>query len=328
MNPMFPPGKGPGRHSISPGLMAIILMLISAVFSSAAGAAIRQLVQELHFFEVVFWRIALTLPLILPLLWREGVGHLSIRRLTPYLWRSILMLASMVSWYWALVEISLAEATALSFTAPLFATILAALFLSETVRVRRWSATAIGFLGALIIIRPDPAAFSPGALLALTSSALSAVSIIIIKRLTRSESPVAILGITGLISLPIAALPAIFFWQGPDWADWPLLLLMAGSALAGQWCFTHACSLADASALMPYDYSRLISAALIGYVAFGELPDAYTWAGAAVIAGSAVYIAHREAKLRSAVQAATHAVAASSEAAQIALPAVMKEPRS
>jgi drug/metabolite transporter (DMT)-like permease len=266
----------------------------------------------MHPFETAFFRNLFGLAFMLPWLVRAGLGTLRTRRLALYAWRSALGLASMLCWFAALALIPFAEAVALSFTTPLFATIGAALILGERVRARRWTATLVGFAGVLVILRPGSVALDWGAALAIASMALSAAIALIVKNLTRTEHPDAIATYMVLMMTPMSLVPALFVWSWPDPAIWPWLVAMGAMGSFGHMCFLRSFALAEASAVMPYDYTRMIFASVIGYIAFAEAPDEWTWAGAAIIAGAAIYIARREALLRQ--TAATVAAASAGDA--------------
>jgi drug/metabolite transporter (DMT)-like permease len=185
--------------------------------------------------------------------------------------------------------------------------------LHEVVRARRWTATIVGFIGVLIIVRPDvagtvPGAFGLGAGLAILSALTSAVLTIIVKNLARTEPSDAIVTYMVLLLTPMSLVPAAFVWQWPTADQWPWLVAMGMLGSFGHMCYMRAFAIADASAVMPYDYTRLLFAAAIGYLAFAEVPDLWTWVGAGVIALSAIYIAHRETVRRQST--ATQAAAA------------------
>jgi len=197
----------------------------------------------------------------------------------------------------------LAEATALSFTAPIFTSVLAVLLLGEVMRLRRWTATVIGFLGAVIILRPGVAAIEPAALLAVATAAVWASSTILIKVMARTESAGAITTYMVLLTTPMTLAAALFVWQNPTLGQlgWAALLGAAGST--GHFCMSRALASADATVVAPFDYLRLPTVALIAFIAFGEVPGMWVWVGGAVIAASSIYIAQREARARGAPDA-------------------------
>lgn len=289
-------------------VMAALWMVGSAIFFSGLSALIRQLGQEMHPFEVAFFRNLFGFLFMVPWLMRIGFGVLRTKRLGMYTWRSLLSLASMLAWFSALPLMPFEQAVALSFTAPLFATVGAALILGETVRARRWSATAVGFLGVLVIVRPGFGdGLGIGAMLAILSSMISAGLTLIVKDLSRTEPSDAVVTYMVLLLTPMSLIPAAFVWQWPLAEQWPLLVAMGALGSLGHMCLMRSFALADASAVMPYDYTRMLFATLIGYFAFAEVPDLWTWIGAGVIVAAAVYIARREALMRQ--TAATRAAA-------------------
>src|SRR5262249_14442278 len=158
-------------------------------------------------------------------------------------------------------------AVALSFTAPLFTTMGAALVLGEPVRIRRWSATLLGFAGVLVILRPGAVPLNLGMLLMIASAALNAVTTLIVKRLSGTESPNAIVTYMVLLMTPMSLLPALFVWQMPPVSTWFFLVGMGLAGTLGHLCYVRALRLAEATAILPYDYGRMIFSALIGYFA-------------------------------------------------------------
>jgi drug/metabolite transporter (DMT)-like permease len=277
-------------------LIAISWMIGAAFFFSILSAIIRHLTSELHPLEIAFFRNLFGLVFMLPWLAKAGFGSLRTGRFGLYLWRTTVGLLSMFAWFWALALLPFAQAVALSFTTPLFATMGAALILKERVRLRRWTATLAGFVGVLVILRPGAAeALNIGAILVIVSCALSGATTLMVKDLLRTESSSAVVTYMVLLMTPISLVPAVFVWTWPHPATWAILLGMGLMATAGHLCITRSYKLADASAVLPYDYTRMIFAAAIGYLWFAEVPDLWTWIGAGIIAASAIYIAHREA---------------------------------
>jgi len=276
---------------------AILWMLGSGLFFSCLNAEIRYLTAALHPFEIAFFRNLFGLAFMLPWLLRSGMAGLRTGRLKLYFWRTAVGLSSMLLSFSALALLPLSLAVALSFTAPLFTTMGAALFLGEKVRIRRWSATILGFLGVLVIVRPGAAPLNLGMLLMIASSALNAATTIIVKRLSGTESANAIVTYMVLLMTPMSLAPALFVWRAPPVAVWVFLVGMGLAGTLGHLCYVRALRGAEASAVLPYDYGRMIFSSLIGYLAFAEVPDHWTWIGSAIIAGSAIYIARRETQL-------------------------------
>jgi drug/metabolite transporter (DMT)-like permease len=281
---------------LSPAVQAALLMLFGAAMVAAMNSTVRLVTDAVHPFEATFFRSLFGLIAILPLLG----GRLWVIR-TRRLGRLALMgsghLLAMVLFFTALAHLPLAEVTALSFTKPLFATLGAALLLGEVVRARRWGAMLIGFAGVLIVLQPGVETVSPYAGLVLLSTVSIAGTTLLIKTLTTTESAPTIVLYQSvfmtLFSLPLCLLT----WRTPDLATW---LLMALTGLLGtlSWLsFTRAFALADASAVMPFEFAKLPLTALIAYILFAEVPTVWTWIGGAVIFASTIYIAQREAAI-------------------------------
>ena len=279
---------------------ALWMIAASAMFAGMIGIirflAVRG---DLHPFEIAFFRNLFGLAFMLPWLARVGFAGLRTRRIGLYTLRGVISLMAMLSWFWAVSVMPLAEAVALSFTTPIFATVLAVIVLHEVVRARRWTATLIGFLGAMIILRPGVGQLAPAALVVLFSAMAIAGAITCLKLLARTESANAIVTYMVLFLTPMSLVPALFVWTTPSWETLPWLVALGGLATAAHGCVTRGFAAADASAMMPFDFVRLPFAALIGFLVFGEVPDLWTWVGAAIIFGASAYIAHREARIAS-----------------------------
>lgn len=276
---------------------AAIMMVIGCFFLAALSGLIKYLSNSgMHVFEIVFLRNVAGLFVILPLFLRNGFGTMRTKRPGLFFIRAIFGFVSMICWFAAITTIPLAEAVALNFTSPIFGTLLAIFILREVVRLRRWAAIIIGFLGAMIILRPGAIDPSTGTYLALISAATMACSITCVKMLSRTESTPVMVAWAQIIILPMSLIPALFVWQMPSWEDMVVVAGMGICATIGHLFFTRAYAIADATYVMPFDFSRLIFAAIIGFFFFGQEPDSFVWLGAAVIFASSVYIAMREAK--------------------------------
>jgi drug/metabolite transporter (DMT)-like permease len=257
---------------------------------------VRHLTDGLHPLQVVFFRTAFGLVAMLPWLLRQGIGVMRTSRLRLHLLRALIGIFAMVGWFTSVSLLPLAEATALSFTAPIFTSVLAVLILGEAMRLRRWTATAIGFLGALIIVRPGSAAIDPAALLAIGTAAIWASSTILIKIMARTESAGGITTYMVLLTTPMTLLAALFVWQDPSLEQLAFAALLGAAGSAGHFCMSRALATADATLVAPLDYLRLPIVALIAFLVFGEVPGIWVWIGGGIIAASSIYIARREAR--------------------------------
>lgn len=301
-----PYGRGAMKAIPAPSddtLRGAALLVGSCVFFASMNAIIRYLSAELSSFEIVFFRNSVALVVMLPWLARFGFGALRTRRLGALAGRSVLGFLAMILWFWSLGTLKLDHAVALSFTAPLFTTVAAVVILKEPIRLRRVVALAVGFAGVVVILRPGAVPIEFASIAAILSSAFMALSIVLMKSLTATESAGTLVFYQALLITPISLVPALFVWQWPSLQAWFWLLLLGAFASVGHYLFTRAFAAAEATALMPFDYVRLPMVAALGYAAFGDLPDLWTWAGGAVILASTVYVAHREALARRALLA-------------------------
>ena len=282
---------------LSAPLQGALYMVAAAAGFSVMNALVRLLAEGLDPLQIAFFRNAFALLFMLPWLLRHGTSGLRTERLGLHVWRAVIGLGAMILWFYSVTLLPLAEAVALNFTVPLFVTIGAALILGEVVRARRWSATVIGFLGVLIIVRPGFAEVEWTMAMPIVAAMIMACSALMVKSLSDTEDPNAIVLYMNLLLTPLSLVPALFVWRWPDWSLLPLLLVLGGFAALSHIWLTRSYTKADASAVMPYDYARLPFIAVIAYLAFDEQPDIWTWIGGAVIAGAAIYIARREAQV-------------------------------
>lgn len=193
----------------------------------------------------------------------------------------------------ALALIPIADMAAITFLQPIFGSIIAVVALGEMASGRRWSAIIVGFVGAMLIVRPGFEAFDAGMLLALASALAGAVVAIMIKDLVRTESPDAVAVYLFVFQTAIMLVPALLVWRAPTWEELGWLGLLG---LLGVWLqrsFNRAMAAADATVALPFNFTRLIWATLLGWVLFAELPDIWTWVGGTLIFAASVFIARR-----------------------------------
>ncbi|HEX6142411.1 MAG TPA: DMT family transporter [Geminicoccaceae bacterium] len=275
-------------------LKGIFLMLASTFMFAAMHATIRTVSAELHPFEIAFFRNLFGFLIVVPWLIRYGIGPLRTSRPGLHLLRGAFNIVAMLSFFTALTIAPLAEVTALNFTAPIFATLLAIPIFKETVRLRRWTAIVLGFAGVLIILRPGFAGAGTGQLLALLAAVTWGCALLVIKRLGQSDSSITIIAWMAMMMIPASFVPALFVWQTPSLGALGWLVLIGLLGNMGQLAMTEAIRQADASVVMPIDFFKLIWVALLGYLLFAEVPGIFTWIGGAIIFTSTAYIAYRE----------------------------------
>ncbi len=271
---------------------------VMAAFVKLAGQA------GINTFEITFFRVLVGFMMLAPFVARSGLESLRSQYIKAHALRAVLGFVAMICAYIGIAKLELATYTALSFTKPLFAVILAVVILKEEVRWRRWVATIVGFVGVLVMMQPGSSAFNPWALLAMGDALSIALLITILKRLPASETPLIMLFYYGLIGTLLVAPAAIYYWEWPSAIEWFYLVAIGVTGALSQYWWILAFKAGEASVVAPFDYLRLLFAGLIGFVAFSEVPDHWTLFGATLIVGSTIYIAQREARLGRAAKAA------------------------
>lgn len=281
---------------LPPSVRGALWMSAGAAFFAVMINLVRYLTEHVDPLQVVFFRNVFGLVAILPWLLRQGRPALHTERLHLHVIRALIGVAAMLLWFNTLALMPLAEATALSFTAPIFTSILAVLFLGEAMRSHRVLAIAFGFFGALIIVRPGVAALDPIALLAIVTALVWGSGTVLLKYMSRTESTSATVIYLPLFLTPISLVPAMFVWTWPTPELWFFALLFGTVGTLGHVCLTRAITIADATSVIPFDYLRLPFVAIIAYVAYGEIADIWVWLGGALIAAGALHNAHRESR--------------------------------
>lgn len=286
------------RLRLLPGNARGALWMLGAVSAfSAMDALIKWVGQTLDPFQIAFFRCVFGGLFVLPFALRDGPAALRTRRWGGHLFRALIGYTAMTLGFYAVTHLPLADATALSFTRPLFMIVLAVLFLSEQVRWRRWSATGVGFLGVLVMARPGEGGFEFAALVAIAATLFVAGVGVMLKRLSTTERPETIIFYFTVISSLMALGPALYVWRPPTWVDIAIMMLLGALGSLGQYLSIRAYRVAEATAVDPVDYARLLLATAFGFSLFGELPDRWTLLGALIIIASTLYITRREAWL-------------------------------
>ena len=280
----------------SDAVLASLLMLGAVCLFSGAHGLVRYASSELHPFQISFLRSFFGLMFMLPIILR-GPDYSDLRVKLPKLHfiRGFSSSVATLAWFYAVSVMPLGEAVALNFTAPLFATVLAVLFLREVVRFNRWAGTVVGFVGVLIVIRPGMQAVELGALLSLGSALLIAVNVLMIRTMAQVDSGRSIVASFNLFLTIFTLIPALFFWQWPSWTMVGVTFAIGASTTVAHLMLTRAMRLAEASAVIPLDFMRLPVSAAIGLVFFMEVPDSWTVVGALIIGLATVYVARSEA---------------------------------
>jgi len=289
---------GSNLKNLSTNMRGILCMLSGTLFLTIMTVIARQLSDELHPFEIAFFRCLMGLLVLLPILFREGIRSMRTENIGAMALRSVFHTGGMLMFFMALTMMPIADLSALTFTSPLFITILAVFIFGERLGPRRIASLVIGFFGALIILRPGADVFGIGAVYALASVVSWAGAVIVIKHLSRTNSTVTIT-IYGLFFLTIFTfIPALFVWTWPTQRELMWLFVLAVVGTIGQLLFTQAMKSADVSLIMPFDFSKIIWASLFGFLFFAEIPSHWTYLGGGIIFASATYVAYRERQAR------------------------------
>lgn len=294
MTAFDPSGLGARWMRQSPVMRGVSMMCLSTIAFSVMHLAVRIASAELHAFQIAFFRNLFGLAFLLPLLVGSGFSQLRTKRLGLHALRGVVNIVAMFLFFSALATTPLATVTALGFTAPIFASVLSVVVLGEVFQIRRWAAIGLGFAGVLIILRPGVAGVETGALMVIASAVLWSVALILVKILSRTESSVAIVAWMGIFLSALSVGPALWVWRDPSLWAWGWLVFIGLSGSVAQVTLSQSLKETDPTAVMPFDFLKLIWAALLAFWYFGEVPDELTLVGAAVIFGSGLYVAHRE----------------------------------
>lgn len=286
---------------VIPGnLRGVFWMLATTLTFLCGQVVVKKLTPGVHPFEITFFRCFFTFICSIPFLAQGGRMAFTTTRFHMHALRGLFGGLGMLGVFYGVAHMPLATVNAIGFARPLFMIVLAVLFLGEAVQMRRWAATAVGFIGVVMILRPGSAGFDPAAYAVLGSALSYACGHVILKKLTRVESPSAnIFFYMGVASL-VALIPSLFVWSWPTPDEWLLLLLMGIISAVGQAFLTYAFRAGDATVVSPFEYSRLLWAGGFDIVLFAIWPDGWTIGGGIIILAATWYIARLAAASRKA----------------------------
>ena len=273
-------------------------MTAGALSFTIMTTLIREVAQEIHPFEIGFFRCLTNLLCMLPFVFRTGSSIWQSVNHKVYIFRGVIGVGFLLTFFPGAAMLPVSDSMALFFTAPLFGTVLVLLFLGERIHTRRITALIVGFCGALIILRPGFDEVNIGSLLILLGALFTAASSSIVKYATRTDHPDKVVFYLMLYATPLILVPALMYWTTPTLSQGALMVGVGLLATLNQRFMSRAFAAADATAMFPFEFIRLPFAALIGWLAFSELPDIWVWIGGAVIFASSAYIAHREAQVK------------------------------
>ena len=275
-----------------------LFILLSTFFFSTMLVLIKVAGQRLHVTEILFFRQVVMLLVALPIILRDVPGAVRSARPGLQFMRVGCAFCAMLLGFTAFINLPLADATTLSFAKTFFMTVLAILFLGEIVGVRRWAAVAVGFIGVMIVAWPTgEGGLNVFTLMAIASALFVAVVMILIRKLSQVDRPVTILTFQAVGVGILMFVPMLYFWKTPTFEEALMLVAIGVVSAIGQTLNIFGMRAAEASAVAPLDYTRLLFAVIFGFVVFGDWPDVRVFAGAALIVGAAIYTLHRERQL-------------------------------
>jgi len=269
--------------AVPPPLRGVIFMMISAFGVVGMNVCVRHIADDIHPFVIAFFRHLIGVCLLAPMILRPNHNPFRTRNLPLHGLRALFNVVAMLAYFMALTMEPLAKVVALSFTAPLLATVGAVLILGEKVTRARYAALAIGLAGALIILRPWTVEISDGSILVIFSSTTWAAALVVIKVLSRTDSPVTIALYASLLQLPVSLAAALLYWRWPNIDQLMVIGLVAVFGSTTQIALAQAFREADATVVLPADFTKLVFAGLAGWLFFSELPGIWIWIGGSVV---------------------------------------------
>ena len=279
-------------------MRAIIFNLMAHTVLPLNYAVAKYLSAEIPIFQIIWARHCFTIILVLPILvfffkknfvWSE--------KPTLQILRGLLLIGVNICFYYAVSKIPLAKALTLTFISPLVVTIFSSILLLEIVGIKRWSAVVVGFIGALIVIRPGYIPLDIGSLSALCAGIMYAFYLIVTRKLSVSDNSLLTLLITGIIGTLAMSLTIPFVWVTPTLDQWYLLSLIGVITVLGHFLIILSFKSAEASKLAPISYFEVVTNTIFGYFLFNHFPDNWTLVGLAVIISSGLFVFYRERKL-------------------------------
>lgn len=271
-------------------------ILVAALLFSIMVTVIKLAGEKFSVFQILLVRQAVMALIVAPTILKGLPNSLTTRRPGLQALRVIFATTAMLCGFTALIELPLADATALSFSKAFFLTVFAILFLGETVGAHRWGATIIGFLGVLLMLRPEGSGFvNPYALLAIASAGCAGMVMVILRILTRTDSPTTILTYQAVCVGLLMLVPGIYTWTPPTAWEWGVLIFIGAISWAAQMCNIMAFRSGEATSIASLDYTRLLYATFFGIWVFGQWPSWETLVGAGIIIAASLYTVRREA---------------------------------
>ena len=276
-------------NQLTPSVRGVLWMLGAVMSFAMMAVAVRELQRHMGSFEIVFLRSLGMLAITLALVTRAGLATLRTRRLGEHVWRNVIHFVGQVLWVYSIGALTLATVFAIEFTMPVWTAILAWLFLKEKFTFPRLVMLGLGLVGVLVILRPGAGRFEPAALAMILGSLCYASSFIFTKRLSSTDSALAVLFWMSVVQTPISLAAAIPQWVAPVLADLPWIIGIGAGAFAAHYCMTQSMKLVDAMVAVPVDFIRLPLIAVVGALVYNEAFDPLVILGAAIIFAGTYY---------------------------------------
>jgi drug/metabolite transporter (DMT)-like permease len=272
-----------------------LIMMIASLASVVMTALIKHVGQTIPMIEILFVRQIFVLLIISPVIFRNLGTVFKSSIYSLHFLRASLSVIAMYTGFTAVVNMPLAEVTAITFVRILFTTILAIIFLKEVIGIRRWASVIIGFMGVLVIIRPDLDNINIYALMAIVSALFASGIQIVLRKVAQIDKPSTIIAFHSVFVTLVMAIPTYFQWVMLNFEEMIYIMLISIIMSPMQWLFIQAFKVGEAAAIAPMEYVRLLYAGLIGIIFFSEIPTVWTLSGAAIIIASTLYTMHRNA---------------------------------
>lgn len=270
-----------------------LIILVASLVGVLMSSLIKDVGRTIPVVEILFIRQIIVLVIISPVIFRNFDTVFKTKNYGMHSLRVALSIVAMYTGFSAVVNMPLAEVTAISFARILFTTILAIIFLKEVIGFRRWTSILIGFVGVLVIIRPDPDNINIYALMAIISALFVSGGKIVLRKLSQLDKTSTILSFHSLSITLVLVIPAYFQWVMPNLQEMIFIVMIGSLMSVMQWLFIQALRVGEAAAIAPVEYVRLIYAGIIGFIFFAEIPTVWTLSGAGIIVASTLYTMHR-----------------------------------
>ncbi|MBY0428419.1 MAG: DMT family transporter [Alphaproteobacteria bacterium] len=273
----------------------IIFALIAMMLFSCMAAIAKHFAGSYSAFQIAFFRFFFALFPLFPLIVSSGgLDVFKTQRFFGHVWRSVVGTASLICYFYSLQHLPLADAVAVSFTNPIFITLLSMVLLKEKVGINKWIAIALGFIGVLIIAKPDGLTLNIGVFYGLASSLFYALAMISLRTLGGTEKVLTTTTYFTVLASCMLAIPAALSWVAPSFIDLMIFILCGLLAGIGQLFLTSAYQNAPPSVISPFNYSSILWAVIIGFLAWGQIPQLHVWIGAAIVIATGIYILQQQ----------------------------------